>query len=338
MYDFLYTKAAVIHTWYGFCIHFISLLGTAIAFLLFQLSIYSRGDDYNRVDVMISYVLLVGALVLEVISVFRALLSTWTCSLLHRKGRGWEWPLRITTSISRRVHPPSRRLWWGSIGQYNLFHLCTRNPNEIGNRLAMKLGLQDWWNSVHFSGTFSRTNTLSIQDLKKLVLQALQDKEKALQDKDTDLDSRGSFILKSMDVYEDFARWSVNIDFDESILVWHIATELYIRKSTAKHAKELTEATEVLSNYMMFLLVIKPNMLPGAARYNVHLASCEQIEGQSRMGFGDRDDPLAASPVSWNPYCLLKELFHHDGPNPSRIPQRQKLAEMVWGAYQFALV
>uniref|UniRef100_A0ACD5TRD4 Uncharacterized protein n=1 Tax=Avena sativa TaxID=4498 RepID=A0ACD5TRD4_AVESA len=337
MYDFLYTKKAVIHTWYGFCIHFISLLGTAITFLLFQIIIGSnRGNGYSRVDVIISYMLLVGALVLEIISVCRALLSTWTCALLHRRGKGWEWPLHIITSFCRRLHPASRRLWSGSIGQYNLFHLCTRNRNEIGTRLAMKLGLQDWWNKKHFSGTFTHTNSLSIQDLKKLVLQALQDKDRAIQDKDTDLDSRGSFILKSMEAYDEFARWSVNIHFDESILVWHTATELYLRKSKAKHANDLTEAAEVLSNYMMFLLVVKPDMLPGAARCNVHLASCEQIEGQCDMCFGD-ENPMAASPISWRPYCILKEFFHHDGPNPSRIPQREKLAEMVWSFSQFAL-
>uniref|UniRef100_A0A0D9WUR7 DUF4220 domain-containing protein n=1 Tax=Leersia perrieri TaxID=77586 RepID=A0A0D9WUR7_9ORYZ len=341
MYDFLYTKAAVIHTWYGFCIHFISLFGTATTFLLFQINISSsRGNGYSREDVIISYILLVGALVLEIISVCRALLSTWTCSLLHRRGRGWEWPLHIITSFSRRVHPASRRLWSGSIGQYNLFHLCTRNTNEIGSRLAMRLGLQDWWNMVHFSGEFSRTSSFSIQDLKKLVLQALQDKEQALQykDKETDSNSRGSFILKSMEAYEDFARWSVNIDFDESILVWHIATEVYLRKSKATHAKELTEATEVLSNYMMFLLVVKPSMLPGAARHNIHLASCEQIQGQCCMSFGDKEEnPMAASPISWNPYCMIKELLHHDGPNCSSIPRRKKLAEMVWSSSQFAL-
>jgi len=243
----------------------------------------------------------------------------------------------MITSFSRRVHPASRRLWSGSIGQYNLFHLCTRNRNEIGNRLAMKLGLQDWWNKKHFSGTFSHTNSLSIQDLKKLVLQALQEKDQARDKDDTDLDSRGSFILKSMKAYEDFARWSANIDFDESILVWHTATELYIRKSKAKHAKYLTEATEVLSNYMMFLLVVKPDMLPGAARNNVHLASCEQIEGECHMRFGDKDNPVAASPISWHPYCILKELFHQDGPNNSRILQREKVAEMVWRSSQFAL-
>ncbi|KAG2570214.1 hypothetical protein PVAP13_7KG073027 [Panicum virgatum] len=281
MYDFLYTKAAVIHTW--------------------------------------------------------ALLSTWTCSLLHRRGRGWEWPLHVITSLGQRVHPASRRLWSGSIGQYNLFHLCTRNTNEIGSRLAMKLGLQDWWNKMHFSGTFSHSDILSIRDIKKLVLQALQDKERALQYKSTDSNSRGSFILKSMEAYDDFARWSVNIDFDESILVWHIATEVYIRKSKAKHAKELIEATEILSDYMMFLLVVKPNMLPGAARHNIHLTSCEQLEGQCRAFFGDKDNPVAPSPISWNPYCMFKELFHHDGPNCSRIPRREKLAEMAWSFSQFAL-
>ncbi|KAG0524831.1 hypothetical protein BDA96_06G002000 [Sorghum bicolor] len=338
MYDFLYTKAAVIHTWYGFCIHFISLFGTATTFLLFQLSINNSGNRYSRVDVAISYVLLVGALVLEIISVCRAVLSTWTCSLLHRGGRGWEWPLHIITSLGQRVHPASRRLWSGSIGQYNLFHLCTRNTNEIGSRLAMKLGLEDWWNKMHFSGTFPHANSsLSIQHIKKLVLQALRSKEQALQHEDTDLNSRGSFILKRMEAYKDFARWSVNIDFDESILVWHIATEVYIRKSKAKHAKELLEATEVLSNYLMFLLVVKPNMLPGAARHNIHLTSCEQLEGQCRMRFGDKDNPVAPSPVSWNPYYILKELFHHDGPSCSRIPRREKLAEVAWSFSQFAL-
>ncbi|XP_015697793.1 uncharacterized protein LOC102706976 isoform X2 [Oryza brachyantha] len=341
MYDLLYTKAAVIHTWYGFCIHFVSLFGTATTFVLFQLSVSgSRGSGYSREDVIISYVLLVGALVLEIISACRAVLSTWTCSLLHRRGRAWEWPLHVITSFSRRVHPASRRLWSGSIGQYNLFHLCARNGNEVGSRAAARLGLHDWWNTVHFSGEFSRSSTssFSIQDIKRLVLEALQNKERALQFKDTDLNSRGSFVLKSLGAYEGFARWSVNIDFDESILVWHIATEVYVRRSRARHAGELAEATEVISNYMMFLLVAKPNMLPGAARHNIHLASCEQIEAHcGRMGLGDKGNPMAASPVSWNPYSILRELLHNDGPSCSSIPRREKLAEVVWNFSQFAL-
>lgn len=57
------------------------------------------------------------------------------------------------------------------------------------------------------------------------------------------------------------------------------------------------------------------------------------------MGFGgEKDNPVAASPISWNPYCMLKELLHHDGPSCSSIPRREKLAEIVWSFCQFALV
>ncbi|KAG2657875.1 hypothetical protein PVAP13_1KG158810 [Panicum virgatum] len=117
-------------------------------------------------------------------------------AVIHTWGRGWEWPLHVITSLGQRVHPASRRLWSGSIGQYNLFHLCTRNTNEIGSRLAMKLGLQDWWNKMHFSSTFSHSEILSIRDIKKLVLQALQDKERALQYKSIDSNSRGRSLQR----------------------------------------------------------------------------------------------------------------------------------------------
>jgi len=191
--------------------------------MLFQLSINSRGNGYSRVDVIISYVLLVGALVLEIISVCRALLSTWTCSLLHRRGRGWEWPLHVITSLGQRVHPASRRLWSGSIGQYNLFHLCTRNTNEIGSRLAMKLGLQDWWNKMHFSGTFSHSEILSMRDIKKLVLQALQDKERALQYKSTDSNSRGRSLQRWRGVSPNLHWYGLSVGPQvHSYFVWNL--------------------------------------------------------------------------------------------------------------------
>ena len=79
IYDVLYTKAAVIHTWYGFCIRIVSVLGTATTFLLFHLHLTrssgrggNNNNEYNRRDVIVSYVLLVGALVLEAISLFKA--------------------------------------------------------------------------------------------------------------------------------------------------------------------------------------------------------------------------------------------------------------------------
>lgn len=73
MYDIMYTKAAVIYTWYGSCIRVISPAATLASFLLFVLD--SR-HAYSRVDVIVTYVLLSGAFVREIISLVRAIGSS----------------------------------------------------------------------------------------------------------------------------------------------------------------------------------------------------------------------------------------------------------------------
>ena len=58
------------------------------------------------------------------------------------------------------------------------------------------------------------------------------------------------------------------MDLDRSILVWLIVTNLTIQlyRDDKKVNRRLPEVTNVLSNYMMFLLVVKPNMLPRLTR------------------------------------------------------------------------
>ncbi|TVU06834.1 hypothetical protein EJB05_46869 [Eragrostis curvula] len=41
-----------------------------------------------------------------------------------------------------------------------------------------------------------------------------------------------------------------------------------------------------------------------------------------------------AYPRSWNLCHMLQELFHHEGPNCSRIPQREKLADRLFISYK----
>ena len=63
MYDIFYTKAAVIHTWYGRCFRAISLLGIAMAFFLFQFSNCNK-NGYKRVDAAVTYILMAGSFIL----------------------------------------------------------------------------------------------------------------------------------------------------------------------------------------------------------------------------------------------------------------------------------
>ncbi|CAN6303159.1 unnamed protein product [Urochloa humidicola] len=341
MYDLLYTKAAVIHTWYGFCIHFISLIGTATTFWLFQLSVSSRGSGYSRVDVVISYVLLIGALVLEVISVCRAVLSSWTCFFILCKAEGYsgtpaallKWLIYVLCSLRKPFKMASRRLWRASIGQYNLLHLCSRDRTDLGSRLAMKIGLEEWWNKLHFSGTFSGNNSLSMQRLKELVLEVQMRTE---YENTIGLNSRGRVSLEKYNACNGIAQWSVrSIDFDESILIWHMATDFSIWRSEAANEScnlELMEATRVLSNYMMFLLVKKPNMLPGRASHKIYSDTRKYLEEGWNAALDDEDKSAMASSGCWNKCCILKELFHHEGPNCSSTvprPQRRKLGKKL---------
>lgn len=88
IHDLFYTKVEVMYTWYGFCIRILELLATAVAFLLFNMLLLSNdyrklmNDGYSKVDVVVTNVLFVGAIILDCVSLFRAMYSTWTCALL----------------------------------------------------------------------------------------------------------------------------------------------------------------------------------------------------------------------------------------------------------------
>ncbi|KAK3136877.1 hypothetical protein QOZ80_5BG0444090 [Eleusine coracana subsp. coracana] len=256
---------------------------------------------------------------------------------------------RIWARLRWLAQPTSRRQWRDSIGQYNLFHLCTRDRTELGTRLAMKMGMEDWWNKMHFSGTFSGTDSLSVQHLKEIVLQNLLPDRTGMHSvggrftcKDY-LNSRGRIHLQRWSAYRDIAEWSMNIDFDESILVWHIATDVFVLLKNKFHRgfaavpneSRLIEATTVLSNYMMFLLVEKPDMLPGRTHHNLYLDICKQSEIQSTsftqiesLSSGCAERP---SPRSCNWYYRLKKNFQRDPPNYySRIQHRERLANRLY--------
>lgn len=83
MYDLFYTKAAVIHTKYGCFIRVVSLFSTITSFFLFQF--ITIKDGFNRVDVVVTYILLVGASLLEIVSVLGSMASTWTCAMLKAR-------------------------------------------------------------------------------------------------------------------------------------------------------------------------------------------------------------------------------------------------------------
>lgn len=301
MYDIMYTKAWVIHTWYGYCIRAISIAATVASLLLF---LFSNKNGYSTVDVDITYFLLAGAVFLEIISVFTVIGSTWMCAWLfsfertHMLGTGLKF-------LRRRVGAASKRRWSSSIGQYNLLHVCTRDYTELGNIATEYMGLRKWWTRVHFVCT----TDMSITHLPGLLLRNLPKIDPSNSSRTQILDSSGLHIEQA-----ELSHWSLNLDFAKSILIWHLATDVYLVKSKQVGRQEgVANAVKLLSNYMMFLLVIKPDMLPGYIDETWHADTRARLDILGAMEQRNTGSPQKL----WD---MLKKLFHNDGPNGSRIP------------------
>ncbi|TKW08699.1 hypothetical protein SEVIR_6G041180v4 [Setaria viridis] len=163
MHDVLYSKAEVIHTWYGLCVRVFSWVATADALFLFHLHLVgsSSGSSSSRKDAIVTYVLLAGAVVLETVSGLRIMLSTWTWHLffefrLRRPSiRCSCWRIDVAFAALRRcIHAADYlpRTWSGSIGQHNLFQMwCSTAARPIVAKVAQLIGVEDWWNTFAYS-------------------------------------------------------------------------------------------------------------------------------------------------------------------------------------------
>uniref|UniRef100_A0A0D9VRH7 DUF4220 domain-containing protein n=1 Tax=Leersia perrieri TaxID=77586 RepID=A0A0D9VRH7_9ORYZ len=244
VYDILYTKAAVMHTWFGFAIRAVSPIAVIAALGLFHKEV--QPGSYRQVDVAISYALLVAALVLETTSTCRVMGSTWTAATLHATRWAWlrheilcthgRWHrLRLAVaSLRRLVRRDGHRYWSGTMGQFNVFHLCTRDGTA--ERLAVvagKVGLGSWWNKHVNAGSIVISG-----HVKELVFGHIQNMLRHVDASDgSDLDAirktRGQLALRRHGLQDDL-EYSLGDEFQEGIITWHVATDIYLTMSNSE--------------------------------------------------------------------------------------------------------
>ncbi|TVU07046.1 hypothetical protein EJB05_47085, partial [Eragrostis curvula] len=352
MYDLLYTKAGVIHTWPGYCIRVISPFFIAASLMLFQ---FSGKNVHSRVDVFITYTLLIGALILETGSLLRALGSTWTYAFLCATQWSWlryaalctgrwnrlrRFVKRITGRGGRNI---SERRWSGKMGQYNLFAYCSRHDREgipLVGRFAMLLGYREWWIRYHYSWTIDIPDYLKKKLLKYVRGLSLKNglRERSLNAQGVIRNNWGQEALQREDegqalpgdddgLYKQFKRGNLlGVEFQEGIIIWHIATEVFLAESSgtdAKGAADLVNAIKMLSNYMFFLLVDRSFMLPGLAQSTLYR--------RTRGNLAKMWDEYDHSHPEENMYTSLKELFClHDDTNFTGWNSRGELANILY--------
>ncbi|KAL6179647.1 hypothetical protein ACLB2K_046319 [Fragaria x ananassa] len=342
-YDVFYTKAPVIHTRWGFIFRAVSFSTTCIVFLCFQWFLKLRHK--NWIDLSITYVLLGGAIVIEIYAFVLVASSDWTTLWLSRHVKT---PLPKVITL---VQVGNKKRWSNSMAQINLLSYCLkRKPKK-------DWPLQDWFfRSVlqkfdenldkilyltrePISDTFkcsifkhllakskllmSSTEASKLQDIVASRYDAWirQKSENAVSRMSNTTNEtgdgvgdnascplwkfvtvtvpakkgdggncaftcnfckvaftgRGNLALEEY-AFPDFEVWTTKVEFDQSILLWHIATDLCYDHEPADEGNEDRKVSKHIADYMMYLLVMCPFMLPKGIGTMRFADTCEEAK------------------------------------------------------------
>lgn len=214
------------------------------------------------------------------------------------------------------------------MGQYNMLHLCSRSSKRnspLLGRFANMLGAEEWWDREHHSWTVKFPEDLK-RKLMSYIAELAEDGKVSTQG--IVRGKWGEEALKDCKLYDDLEN-RLGVEFQEGIIIWHIATELFLLHKSGKKAKAVPmedealcaseEEVMLLSNYLMFLLVERPNMLPGLAQSRLYRRTCENLVDIWREKEDERPAPNCSN--------LLRLCDDPDSHSSRR--ERKELADRV---------
>ncbi|KAL1368954.1 hypothetical protein HN51_023096 [Arachis hypogaea] len=254
LYDLLYTKATTIYTLPGLIFRFISVLSTLSALASCVVFLNVHEHEYSGVDISITYCLFIGAILLELYALVSLLFSDWTLNWLVNKQSS------LQNFICRALSRCQKR-WSGELAQHNLLNFCIKKrvTRCLGNDFLFRIYFPM---ELYWQRTWEDVDT----DLKQIIFILLKRNQREYGLKRFDynflkdlLSYKGDHALR----FHGEIMWSVEVEFGHSILIWHIATDIcYHSTKAAEYQKKKWEASKRISNYMLYLLLMHPFMLP----------------------------------------------------------------------------
>ncbi|XP_031269977.1 uncharacterized protein LOC116128404 [Pistacia vera] len=262
MYDVLYTKAILVYSRLGIFLRCFSFFSSIYMLIAWSLPAKKLQNEFPLSDFFVTFSLLIVTVVIEALAVIELCSSDWaTVIRLTRHKKAWQIP-----------GFGNRKRWSMAMGQFNLLRCCIKDMSAkhtrvqniffIGKRLKNHLYLS--WENVNV-------------DLQKMIFKELSEKigNYELQDHFCDthllkkiLGQRGDYVLEERYKLVDFYWCVEEVDFDHSLLLWHIATDLCYYDDFDKHEvanNDLYQNSKIgkcLSDYMLYILVVCPSMMP----------------------------------------------------------------------------
>uniref|UniRef100_A0A7N2LM31 DUF4220 domain-containing protein n=1 Tax=Quercus lobata TaxID=97700 RepID=A0A7N2LM31_QUELO len=269
IYDLMYTKAEVVYSIWGIVSRIIWIF-LILSVLVMLLPLMQKQQRYSKIEYYITLVLLVVALLLELSAIASLLYSDRTAHWLitHYK--------TTILKILEYFSPLAKRRRWSD----SLKLLSFSPKEEVLHQILKKLRI-DKILEIHQYGTPTKFS----EGLKKFIF----DEIKQFRPRERNIGNatvlEASFGRRGGRMLERFNRhieleWSVKLGFDESIIIWHLATKIICSDteeySDSEEYSNLEEYSypgggyknvskrkicEQLSQYMLYLLVEHPYML-----------------------------------------------------------------------------
>ncbi|KAL1560151.1 hypothetical protein AAHA92_10403 [Salvia divinorum] len=294
MYDVLFTKVRVVYTKWGY-------LGRSVAFglVIASLNLFYRVDkpDFLTPDVAITYTLLFGAIALDVIAFIKLITSNWLLVNINKlPDVNLEKPQRQTPEkppppaflsmltefgLLKKLTRLMHRRWSGSVACFNLINYC------LYSRQPEKEKIMDFFNLIPVFDEIRYVSSEKFTDqLRNHIFVELKKKSELADDLETAKEvsaARGDWALRVEHGDADLLSYVRGVDYDKSLLLWHIATEICWSIEKEQHKNKAArdpdpdpdeelfntaqhrEFSKLLSDYMLYLLVMQPTMMSAVA-------------------------------------------------------------------------
>ncbi|XXG83229.1 hypothetical protein AAC387_Pa10g1030 [Persea americana] len=286
LYEVLFTKAVVLHNLFGYVLRAICSCSIMAAFMSFFYLSRMHKVGFSKVDIAITYTLLGGAICLDAFALVMLVLSDWTIVKL----KSWSFCDTISKLILRV--PPQKR-WSASVGQYNFINHCIPADPTYLRRIMdrptlfgkvdemlciqkmfrrMRIGTQ-WIDELQYSRDKDVTD-----EFKEYIFEQLEEKAKRVNYRKK---AASDFIVEN---YPPEFGYMGKVDFEDALLMWHMATDLcyFTDENTGEEDDKAQKDHKVdapvpvkasmhrifckiLSDYLVYLLVMQPSMMPSSA-------------------------------------------------------------------------
>ncbi|KAL6601573.1 hypothetical protein ACP70R_044793 [Stipagrostis hirtigluma subsp. patula] len=197
--------------------------------------------------------------------------------------------LSYTLALNIGIHCWSKPSF-AKLDQQNMVSFVARRkrPTRL-LKLAALVGFDDYANKhwhVGQSASFFNITTLVLQQLEDGWREGIHDAASFKRFNDR----RGQWTLKRSHHQhvvqgcsrpaQAILRRSLQLPFDESVVIWHIATDLcfYHPDAAGSHPPESVTKFREISNYMVYLFFLHPEMLIPGARKDVLIMACDDLE------------------------------------------------------------